>query len=1029
MALMLSSSAGIISLLDEKDTQLKLFALSKLNVIVDEFWAEISEYISKIEILQEDVNFKHRDLAALVVSKVYYNLGEYSEALNYALEAGKLFNVNDTSEYVTTMISECLDFYIKHRLNNFDNIATLETIDIRIVKLVDDMFQRCLDSGKFKQAIGIALEARRLDIIQKALIESDNVEELLNHTFLMALSYIQNLTFLKMVLRELVNIYMSQNVPHYINICQCLIYLNDTQSLSNILIKLLKSKNKKDILIAYQMAFDAYQCGTQDFLRKVRKALGLISENDKDIKTIKEKDEDSHENLESIITEDENAHNILHNHDPTLEIAHKENIRKDENYQNSDETMAIDVKVEEEKNYLTTKEPNSLVNKISQEHFSKLDCILNGDLPIQLELQFLIQNNKTDIQILKNSKDCVRNSICHNAVIIAHAFTNCGTTNDKFLRNNLEWLAKATNWAKFTATASLGVIHKGHINEAMNLMSTYLPKENNSGSPYSEGGSLYALGLINVNHGAGIIDYLIQQLTNSNSEIIKHGACLGLGLAAISSNRLNVYETLKSNLYQDDAIIGEAAGLAMGLVMLGSNSSSVIDDMISYAKETRHEKITRGLILGIGLVMFGTMEQSESLIKSLTHDKDAILRRSAVYIIAMAYCGTGNNAAIQKLLHIAVSDVNDDVRRSAVTCIGFLLFQTPEQCPNIVSLLSESYNPHVRYGAALALGIACAGTGSKEALNMIEPLIDDNTNYVRQGALIASAMILIQQNEITQPKSTIFREKYSKIIGDKHEEIMAKFGAILAQGIIDAGGRNTTITFKSGRNNHVDVLSIVGTLLFTQFWFWYPFAHFLSLSFRSTSLIGLNYNLKMPKIEFISHAKPYTYSYPPPLETPKNKEKARLATVVLSYAKTKPHHHLQNHNFNNNNQKPVIQISGNEKPRIKEDDKKLMDYDIINPSLPTFSTEQVNCNLLSNTFSVVLNPARIMSEQLKVVSLPENFRYEPIKPVTEGGVILLYDTKDYLSEDIVTLTNTSQSKAEEDEGEEPAPPEPFKYFD
>ena len=27
-------------------------------------------------------------------------------------------------------------------------------------------------------------------------------------------------------------------------------------------------------------------------------------------------------------------------------------------------------------------------------------------------------------------------------------------------RNNLEWLGRATNWAKFTATASLGVIHR-----------------------------------------------------------------------------------------------------------------------------------------------------------------------------------------------------------------------------------------------------------------------------------------------------------------------------------------------------------------------------------------------------------------------------------------------------------------------------------------------------------------------------------------------------------------------------------------
>ena len=82
-----------------------------------------------------------------------------------------------------------------------------------------------------------------------------------------------------------------------------------------------------------------------------------------------------------------------------------------------------------------------------------------------------------------------------------------------------------------------------------------------------------------------------------------------------------------------------------------------------------------------------------------------------MYTLALAYAGTGSNSAIRKLLHVAVSDVSDDVRRSAVTALGFLLFRTPQQVPRIVQLLSESYNPHVRYGSAMALGISCAGTG------------------------------------------------------------------------------------------------------------------------------------------------------------------------------------------------------------------------------------------------------------------------------------------------------------------------------
>jgi len=43
--------------------------------------------------------------------------------------------------------------------------------------------------------------------------------------------------------------------------------------------------------------------------------------------------------------------------------------------------------------------------------------------------------------------------------------------------------------------------------------------------------------------------------------------------------------------------------------------------------------------------------------------------------------------AIQKLLHFAVSDVSDDVRRAAVINLGFVLLNVPEQTPRIVSLL------------------------------------------------------------------------------------------------------------------------------------------------------------------------------------------------------------------------------------------------------------------------------------------------------------------------------------------------------
>jgi len=44
----------------------------------------------------------------------------------------------------------------------------------------------------------------------------------------------------------------------------------------------------------------------------------------------------------------------------------------------------------------------------------------------------------------------------------------------------------------------------------------------------------------------------------------------------------------------------------------------------------------------------------------------------------------------------------------------------------------------------------------QEAIALLDPMTNDPVNFVRQGALIASAMILVQQTEITCPKVTYF---------------------------------------------------------------------------------------------------------------------------------------------------------------------------------------------------------------------------------------------------------------------------------
>jgi len=66
-------------------------------------------------------------------------------------------------------------------------------------------------------------------------------------------------------------------------------------------------------------------------------------------------------------------------------------------------------------------------------------------------------------------------------------------------------------------------------------------------------------------------------------------------------------------------------------------------------------------------------------------------------------------------------------------------------------------------------------------------MVSDPVDYVRQGAFVSAAMILMQHNPATSTQAASYRERYKKIISTQHEEALSKLGAVIAQGIIDAG--------------------------------------------------------------------------------------------------------------------------------------------------------------------------------------------------------------------------------------------------
>lgn len=622
----------------------------------------------------------------------------------------------------------------------------------------------------------------------------------------------------------------------------------------------------------------------------------------------------------------------------------------------------------------------------SAARLKQLQSILTGEVRDRLYLQFLKKNNHCDMLLLQKIKEKLPNksSILHGATLWSNGIMNAFTTNDSFLRDNLQWAAQATNWNRFNATATLGMVHQGNKAEALAVLNPYFTGGQQP-SPYSTAGAYYAYGLIHANqYNEEVVQYFLDGYRNSGqNEAIQHGISLGLGLTAMATHSEQIYEELRNALFNnaDSAIIGEAAGYGLGLVMLGSANSNAIEEMLTHAQDSKHEKIIRALAISLALIMYGKEDNADGLIEQMVRSKDAIMRYGGMYAIGTAYAGTSNNNAIRKLLHHAVSDVSDDVKRAALTNLGFLLFRRPEKLPELVKQLAESYNPHIRYGAAMAVGIGCSGTGLIEALKLLAPLTNDKVDFVRQGALIALSMVFIQVTEAQEPKVVTIKKLYTKMTEDKHEEVLSRMGAILSQGIINAAGRNATISLTT-RDGNLRQNAVVGLVMFLQHWYWYPLLNFMSLALTPTALIGVNENLKVPKsFTFVSNAKPSLYKYPDFLKKEEGKEWTKVETAVLSTtAKVKARVGRkqkadgQTPALENQESKDADMLTEEERKKKEEEEAKEEAA-----SLPEPEVQELK------------NPSRVLKAQEKKIQYKADSRWAPVLTERFSGFVVLRD--------------------------------------
>ena len=824
--------------------------------------------------MYEDKTFDRRALAALVASKVYYHLGELQESLQFALGAGDLFDMSKQSEYVDTIIGACVDEYIRLRRLSEDKPATdgaslkPATIDPRLINMVEKLFESALESLQFTHVIGIALESRRLDIVQRALDRSGPAPWLCRHVGRVAETLSLPPAFRTSLLQLLLRVYEGLATSPENSLTDVLAILELHESLQQVkeAAQFLIELSEKAEMAAYQLALHLADNGSQAFRTAVWSALG-----------------------------DETTSSA--NGEPTLE---------------------------------------------QQRRRYRLRQLLLGDLLTLLTLDFLARRNRADLQLLINilAEQDGRSAMLHSAFVTCHAFMAAGTTAHEFVSNELKKFSGIKNWALFHAAASMGVLYQGHLLAGMDLLQPFLQAD----SSFSKGGYHYALGLVYANHGAtssssssvasnatlmpapivqksltvrqSVQQKLLAALSSENeSECVHHGASLGLGLAMLATADVNCYEQLRAILYGDKAVAGEGAALGVGLLYAGTNAKEPMRELLAYGQDTVHLKITRSCLMAVAMMLLGIEQEALPTIHELLSSSDAAFRYGAMFAIGMAFAGTGSDVALQMLLHAAVTDSDDNVRRSAAAMLGLVLCRQPERMHIVAPLLSASYHPHVRGGACLAVGIAAAGQGasSPQLLQLLLEATEDGVDHVRQAACMGLGLLCQQvtapQNEGTKPASptpagkassssspssssassgnggvAAARERLITMATAKREEPLAKWGALIGLGMADAGGRNQTVQWHSptGRLRHP---AVIGMSMVVHSWCWHPFIHFFALALRPACCVALrSSSWEMPAVNLTVLSPPSLFAYPPPTKGVEKSKVTKAPAALLSTA-------------------------------------------------------------------------------------------------------------------------------------------------
>ncbi|PWA56385.1 26S proteasome regulatory complex, non-ATPase subcomplex, Rpn2/Psmd1 subunit [Artemisia annua] len=132
---------------------------------------------------------------------------------------------------------------------------------------------RCITDRKYQQAIGSSIECRRFDKLKEAILSSDDIHATLAYCMSISHAFVNKREYRSEVLLLLAKVYQDLPSPDYLNICQCLKFLDQPEGVAKILKKLLRSENKDDAMMAFQIALILFRMNIKLLLIDIWKTM------------------------------------------------------------------------------------------------------------------------------------------------------------------------------------------------------------------------------------------------------------------------------------------------------------------------------------------------------------------------------------------------------------------------------------------------------------------------------------------------------------------------------------------------------------------------------------------------------------------------------------------------------------------------------------------------------------------------------------------------------------------------------------